>query len=113
MTRMKKVEKFIEVYQPLHTFKMLSRTLHECLTEESYNKCLDFEQEMWPELMQKLDEFEDKAKRGIEPKSQGTAFDLSNLDEDKFDIDNFGRMPKIPEPVEIIKPVVTDFTEGQ
>ena len=49
----------------------------------------------------------------MEPKSQGEAFDLSNLDEDKFDIDNFGRMPKIPDRVEIIKPVVNDFTEGQ
>ena len=110
---MKKVEKFTEVYQPLHNFKMLSRTLHECLTEESYNKCLDFEQEMWPELTQKLEQFEDKAKRGVEPKSQTEAFDLKHLDEDKFDIDNFGRMPKIPEHVEIIKPVVNDFTEGQ
>ena len=38
---------------------------------------------------------------------------MADLDEEKFDIDNFGKPPPIPEPVEIIKPVVTDFTEGQ
>ena len=51
LIKMKKVEKFIEVYQPMHTFKLVSKTLHACLTEESYNKCLDYEHEMWPELL--------------------------------------------------------------
>jgi hypothetical protein len=40
-------------------------------------------------------------------------FELADLDEDKFDIDNFGKPPPIPEPIEIVVPIVTDFTEGQ
>ena len=95
----------------MHTFKLVTQTLHASLTEESYNKCLDYEQEMWPELQSKLDDFEERAKKGAQGGDE-KVFELADLDEDKFDINNFGKPPAIPEPIEIIVPIVTDFTEG-
>ena len=77
MSRIRKVEKFAEVYLPMHTFRLLTKTLHGCLLEEAFNKCVEYEQEMWPELQQRLEDFEERVKKGPKAaESQSSAFDL-------------------------------------
>ena len=91
----------------MHTFKLISETLNACLENKAFNRCVDYQNRLWPQLQARIDNLDFDAQRRNQQKYNdiraGLGIDSNNQNlaggYQPLDLANFPYTPAVPDRV--------------